>query len=178
MRNLARTLAFSTVLLLAAACPKKTGEAPGPADAASPSPAGATEAAREALADAGSLPSHGPDAGPADAGGAVDGGAVDGGVRTGGTAARTDGGTGAALEGAGKAGAGGSAAAVEKCVDGWLAERKLNRFGDPEDTMYAGGTPLFDERTGQRRDRLEYVMKKHPVLRDTCGAPPARRDAR
>jgi hypothetical protein len=24
-----------------------------------------------------------------------------------------------------------------------------NEFGDPADTLYAGGTPLFDERTGK-----------------------------
>jgi hypothetical protein len=29
--------------------------------------------------------------------------------------------------------------------------------------MYAGGTPLFDERTGKATDRLEYLMKKFPA---------------
>lgn len=63
----------------------------------------------------------------------------------------------------------------EKCVDRWLAERKLDAYGSPEGTMYAGGTPLFDERTGRRVDRLEYVYKKHPEARAACAAKPAGR---
>jgi hypothetical protein len=27
--------------------------------------------------------------------------------------------------------------------------KRKNEFGDPADTLYAGGTPLFDERTGK-----------------------------
>jgi hypothetical protein len=56
----------------------------------------------------------------------------------------------------------------EACVDQWLKERGLNQYGDPPDTLYAGGTPLFDEETGERTDRLEYVFKRHPELRERC----------
>lgn len=62
----------------------------------------------------------------------------------------------------------------EACVDRWLSERKLDRYGSPEGTMYAGGTPLFDERTGQRVDRLDYVYRKHPEARATCARAPER----
>jgi len=54
------------------------------------------------------------------------------------------------------------------CADGWLAERKLNEFGDAPGTMYTGGTPLFDEKTGQRKDRLAHLFAKHAELRAKC----------
>lgn len=47
-------------------------------------------------------------------------------------------------------------------IDSWLQENNLNQYGDPKDTMYAGGTPLFDERTGERTDRYDYIVKNHP----------------
>ncbi|MGC4115693.1 MAG: hypothetical protein QM765_14045 [Myxococcales bacterium] len=52
-------------------------------------------------------------------------------------------------------------------LDRWLKERGLNRYGDRPDTAYPGGTPLFDERTGQTEGRTEHVRRKHP------DAPPA-----
>jgi hypothetical protein len=58
----------------------------------------------------------------------------------------------------------------EKCLDRWLAERKLDPYGMPEGTMYAGGTPLFDEAAGRRIDRLEYVYRKHPEAKTACAA--------
>jgi hypothetical protein len=56
----------------------------------------------------------------------------------------------------------------EACVDGWLSERKLDRYGSPEGTMYAGGTPLFDERTGEQVNRLDHIYRKHPEARAAC----------
>jgi len=50
-------------------------------------------------------------------------------------------------------------------IDRWIKEKHRNQYGDPPDTMYAGGTPLFDERTGRSRDRYEYILEKHPELR-------------
>ena len=61
-----------------------------------------------------------------------------------------------------------SRAEEEACVDRWLAERKLDRYGSPAGTMYTGGTPLFDERTGRSIDRLDYVYGKHPEARAAC----------
>jgi hypothetical protein len=65
--------------------------------------------------------------------------------------------------------------AEEACLDQWLAARGLDPYGSPEGTLYAGGTPLFDERTGERRDRLEYVYRRHPTARDTCHRTPSLR---
>jgi hypothetical protein len=58
--------------------------------------------------------------------------------------------------------------AQENCVDKWLKEKKLDRYGNAEGTMYAGGTPLFDERTGESRDRLDYVYERQPEARKAC----------
>ena len=57
---------------------------------------------------------------------------------------------------------------AQGCLDRELAARHLNEFGDPEGTMYTGGTPLFDEKTGKRTDRAEYVFSRHPDIRGTC----------
>lgn len=50
-------------------------------------------------------------------------------------------------------------------IDRWIKENNRNEFGDPKNTVYLGGTPLFDERTGRTRDRYEYILEKHPELR-------------
>ena len=60
-------------------------------------------------------------------------------------------------------------ASREACVDRWLRSRGLNPYGDPPGTAYLGGTPLFDERTGESVDRLEYVFRKHPEAARDCG---------
>jgi len=49
----------------------------------------------------------------------------------------------------------------KKLLDEMIRKKGLNEFGDPKDTMYAGGTPLFDERTGNVRDRYDYILSKH-----------------
>ena len=54
------------------------------------------------------------------------------------------------------------------CIDTWLADHRLNEYGDPPGTMYAGGTPLFDEASGQRKDRVAHVLAKHPALAAAC----------
>lgn len=65
-------------------------------------------------------------------------------------------------------GALGGASDVESCVDRWLEARKLDRYGHEAGTMYAGGTPLFNEATGEARDRLEYIFERHPEARTAC----------
>ncbi|MBI4862688.1 MAG: hypothetical protein HY815_20870 [Candidatus Riflebacteria bacterium] len=51
-------------------------------------------------------------------------------------------------------------------IDRSLQERDLNVYGDPKDTVYAGGNPLFDEVSGQSIDRYDYILKKHPGILD------------
>ena len=62
----------------------------------------------------------------------------------------------------------GGPATAEGCVDAWLAARDLDKYGSPKGTMYMGGTPLFDERTGERTDRLTFVYAKHPEAKAAC----------
>lgn len=50
-------------------------------------------------------------------------------------------------------------------VDRWVRENNRNEYGDPKGTVYAGGTPLFNEMTGRQMDRYEYILKKNPGLR-------------
>lgn len=58
--------------------------------------------------------------------------------------------------------------AVDECLDRWLAEQKLDAFGSPLGTAYAGGTPTFDETTGTARSRWDYLVAKYPGLARTC----------
>ncbi|MBZ9577694.1 hypothetical protein KJA13_01510 [Patescibacteria group bacterium] len=47
-------------------------------------------------------------------------------------------------------------------IEAWIEENNLNQYGDPKDTVYTGGTPLFNEKTGERIDKYEYILRKHP----------------
>ena len=51
-------------------------------------------------------------------------------------------------------------------IDEWIKREGRNEYGDSKDTMYMGGSPLFDERSGQRKDRYEHILQKHPELKD------------
>jgi len=46
-------------------------------------------------------------------------------------------------------------------VDKMIKKLGLNEYGDPKGTNYMGGTPLFDEKTGNMKDRYEYIIDKH-----------------
>jgi len=60
----------------------------------------------------------------------------------------------------------------QSCLDAQLSARKLNEFGDPEGTVYAGGTPLFDEKSGARTDRAASIFARHPDIARACDAGP------
>lgn len=47
-------------------------------------------------------------------------------------------------------------------IDAWIKANDLNPYGDSKDIMYTGGTPLFDERTGEKIDRYDYIISRHP----------------
>jgi len=49
----------------------------------------------------------------------------------------------------------------KRLIDKWLDYRGLNRYGDPPDTVYPGGSPLFNESTGTRKDRYAYIKSRH-----------------
>ena len=58
--------------------------------------------------------------------------------------------------------------APQSCLDRELAARRLNSFGDPADTAYPGGTPLFNEATGKSTDRAAYIFARHPEIGLAC----------
>jgi hypothetical protein len=92
-------------------------------------------------------------------------GQTGGGLSDGATPGDTGGGTGAHTIGSD---AEAKRQAVLSCVDGWLKNKKLDEFGNPEGTMYAGGSPLFNEATGESKDRLEYVFSRQPEAKKAC----------
>ncbi|MCY1022820.1 hypothetical protein [Pyxidicoccus sp. MSG2] len=148
MRNLPGVLVFSTALLLAVGCHKNTGEGPGPTDAATTQPD--PRDAMEAVKDAGA-PSDGAQTGTSR-----------GALTAGDDAGAPSKDAGAMTKG------GGDRKTLEACVDRWLQDHGLDKYGHAEGTMYAGGTPLFDERTGEQKDRMEYVFQRKPEARQAC----------
>jgi len=50
----------------------------------------------------------------------------------------------------------------KQLIDAWIIENDLNRYGDIKDMVYIGGTPLFNEATGQSIDKYEYILQGHP----------------
>lgn len=55
---------------------------------------------------------------------------------------------------------------TKRRIDQWVRENGRNEYGDNPGTVYAGGTPLFNEMTGRTLDRYEYILKRHPELRE------------
>jgi hypothetical protein len=53
-------------------------------------------------------------------------------------------------------------ASLLKIIDAWLEQNDLNLYGDALGTIYMGGTPLFDESTGESVSRFSYLMEKFP----------------
>ncbi len=49
-------------------------------------------------------------------------------------------------------------------IDLWLKTNGYNRYGDKQDTYYNGGTPLFDESSGETKERYEYILENHPDI--------------
>ncbi|MFH0856487.1 MAG: hypothetical protein V1860_01150 [bacterium] len=54
-------------------------------------------------------------------------------------------------------------------IDKWIEKNNLNKYGDQKSLMYAGGTPLFNETTGEVMDRYEYILRNHPELVSELG---------
>lgn len=60
-------------------------------------------------------------------------------------------------------------AAQLACVDEWLQAHTLDAYGNPQGTMYMGGTPLFDEATGQHLPRQAFLATRRPDALRACG---------
>jgi hypothetical protein len=54
---------------------------------------------------------------------------------------------------------------AKRKIDRWIEQSGRNQFGDPKSTVYAGGNPLFSERSGTLLDRYEYILGRHPELK-------------
>ena len=53
---------------------------------------------------------------------------------------------------------------VKNRIDQWIKAQGLNEFGEPLDSVYSGGNPLFNEATGTLMDRYEYILRNNPEL--------------
>jgi len=49
----------------------------------------------------------------------------------------------------------------KQLIEAWIIKKDFNQYGDPKDTVYLGGAPLFDETTGQSADKYEYILQGH-----------------
>jgi hypothetical protein len=47
-------------------------------------------------------------------------------------------------------------------IEAWLEKNGYNQYGDKPDTIYMGGTPLFDELTGEYTKLYDYLVDKYP----------------
>jgi len=50
----------------------------------------------------------------------------------------------------------------KQLIEAWIKENDFNQYGDLKETVYIGGTPLFNEATGERIDKYEYILQRHP----------------
>lgn len=50
----------------------------------------------------------------------------------------------------------------DEMINSWIEENNLNQYGDPLDTVYIGGTPLFNEETGEYQERYDYLVSNYP----------------
>lgn len=184
MRNLTGVLVFSTTLLLAHGCHKNTGETQGPADASAPvaAPQSPPESAQLSPDSGQALQEAAPVEETQKAG--VDSGtlAADTSKPTQGETQKSGADSGTLATDMSKPGQGNlknpntpeaHRAALESCVDRWLKKHDLDAYGNAEGTMYAGGTPLFDERTGESTDRMDYVFSHKPEARKVCMKAPS-----
>lgn len=55
--------------------------------------------------------------------------------------------------------------ALKRKIDRWIEKEGRNPYGDPKGSVYAGGNPLFDERSARLKDRYDYILEKHPELK-------------
>ncbi|MEY3470894.1 MAG: hypothetical protein RLZZ223_244 [Candidatus Parcubacteria bacterium] len=47
-------------------------------------------------------------------------------------------------------------------IEAWLEKNSYNQYGDKPDTVYMGGTPLFDESKGTYIKLYDYLVQKYP----------------
>jgi hypothetical protein len=55
---------------------------------------------------------------------------------------------------------------LKKKIDAWIKQEGRNEYGDPKDAVYAGGNPLFDERSPGLKDLYAYILERNPKLKE------------
>lgn len=153
MKNLTGALVFSLSLLCFTGCHKRCGTTPeqtAPSTPSSPSTPPSTGTTEGTL-----KPSTGTTEGAQKPSGGTEGTGSQDVAPTGGRGGGTQSGMGTRTN-------------TEACVDEWLKAHNLDKYGNEPGTVYAGGTPLFNEATGESISRLDYVFKNHPEARDAC----------
>jgi hypothetical protein len=55
---------------------------------------------------------------------------------------------------------------LKKKIDAWIKQEDRNEYGDPKGTHYAGGNPLFDERSPGLKDLYVYILERNPKLKE------------
>ena len=55
---------------------------------------------------------------------------------------------------------------LKKKIDEWIKREGRNPYGDLPGTHYAGGNPLFDERTPGLKDLYAYILERNPGLKE------------
>lgn len=56
----------------------------------------------------------------------------------------------------------GTAESEKALIDSWITANNLTECGDSADTVYTGGSCLFDETAGEYRDKYELIIEKFP----------------
>ena len=56
--------------------------------------------------------------------------------------------------------------ALKTKIDSWIKTAGRNEYGDPKDTVYAGGNPLFDMMRPGLKDLYEYILERNTGLRE------------
>jgi hypothetical protein len=184
MKKLTGALVLSLSLLMTSAC-RSAGETAGDAstpaiDAQTPTTGEAPKGEQQNLqndAGSGTTGAGQPTQGLAPGEQTQNTGTATGSGTGTGTGTTTATGTGSETGTVDKASTGGSYAATlspaekqaqENCLDKWLKGKKLDRYGHDEGTMYAGGSPIFNEMTGESRERLDYVYERKPDAKKAC----------
>lgn len=68
-----------------------------------------------------------------------------------------------------KTGSNSLSAKDKEMIDAWLLKKGFNRYGDDKSAIYTGGTPLFNEKTGEVIDRYDYILNKFPDILERIG---------
>lgn len=168
MKKLTGALVLSFSLLLAAGC-RSAGETKAAEDASTPSQDASTGDLGTSQGGLTGEPAGGTPGGAAQPtpGGATQPGTEPGVAPGGSTAGQgPEAGTGSPTAGLSEE----ARAAQEQCLNTWLQSKNMDQYGHPEGTMYAGGSPLFNEQTGEMKDRLDYVYQRQPEAKKACAS--------